>query len=153
MHYVCFCDNCSAVWALDEENLHFMLDSKVVHFKWRFVWNTESYPFSEYLFWARNYFIQGAAFPLSATHVSPACSHVLWKLTKSLPKSGTVWEGFPPNRGGSCGWTGCREARERPGRDMALTKRWSNLPEQDDSLFPYFGCAFLVLSGFAYTPW
>lgn len=36
---------------------------------------------------------------------------------------------------------------------MALTKRWSNLPEQADSLFPFFGCAFLAVSGFACAPW
>lgn len=45
------------------------------------------------------------------------------------------------------------EAGESLGREVALTKRWSNLPERDDCLFPFFGCALLVFSGFAFTPW
>lgn len=136
---------------VDEENLHFMPDSKVVCFKWRFLWNTVlSFQWVPLL--SQKLFSSGCCIP-PVCHLHLTCLHLLWKLARSLPQTGTVWEGYPPESWGSCGWTGCRVAGEKLRREMALTKRWSNLPEQADSLFAFFGCALLSVSGFACAPW
>lgn len=69
------------------------------------------------------------------------------------PKLALFGKAFLPRVEGVVAELAAGEAEENLGREVALTKRWSNLPEQDDCYFPFFGCALLVFSGFAFTPW
>lgn len=155
MHYVCFCDSYSVGWVVDEEDLLFMPDSKVVYFKWRFLWNTVislilsvSKSFEPEIIFFR---VLHSPSLLPTSHLLACMFYENWPdLCPKLALFGKAFllrvEGAVAELAAGKQGKGLREKWPWP-RDGAACQR------RMIASFPFSGRAFLVFSGFACTPW